>query len=270
MYSDVQELYAGGAADLEQELRRATDSAARSRATSSSNNAAQGTTQQRQGSSGSNTSAMSGSTLAPQPGANSTPATSGEAQNGSTSTVGPNSRPSVINRFVLLCVNGPRLPQLRQVPLTSQQVSIASHDNDLILFDNIRRAYIEVRRSYQPSFHPETPALVRLSVGCMHRVWGASQKLTTEVFKMLRLRWLVWWIGDDVLIVPKSAEFVKVCQAHFCCYSFFSYPPTLLPSYPPALLPSCPPTLLPSCPPVSPSPFSFPPSPSLSLPFLLL
>lgn len=185
---------------MENELRRAADGAARSRATSSSNNAPQGPMQQRQGSSSSNTSAMSGSTLAPQQGADSTPSTSA-TQSGSISTAAPGPGHLITKRFVLLCVNGPRLPQLRQVPLTLQQVSIASHDNDLILFDNICRAYIEVRRSYQPSFHPEIPALVRLSVGWMHRVWSASQKLTTEIFKILRLRWLVWWIGDDVFIV---------------------------------------------------------------------
>lgn len=209
MCSDVQELYDGGAADLEQELRRAADGAARS--TSSSNNNPQGTTQ-RQGSNSSSTSAMSGSTLAPRPGANSTPGASGGggSQSGSISTVDTGPGPQITDRFVLLCVNGPRFPQLRQVPLASQQVSIASHDNDRILFDNIRSAYIEVRRSYQPSFHPETPTVVKISVGWMYRVWKSSQKLTTEVFKMLRLRWLVWWIGDDVFFVPKSADFVKV------------------------------------------------------------
>ncbi|KAL2275892.1 hypothetical protein FJTKL_01448 [Diaporthe vaccinii] len=182
MYSDVQELYDGGAADLEQELRRAADGAARS--TSSSNNTPQGTTQ-RQGSNSSSTSSMSGSTLAPRPGANSTPGASGGggSQSGSISTVDTGPGPQITDRFVLLCVNGPRFPQLR--------------------------AYIEVRRSYQPSFHPETPTVVKISVGWMYRVWKSSQKLTTEVFKMLRLRWLVWWIGGDVFFVPKSADFVK-------------------------------------------------------------
>lgn len=225
MYSDVQELYGGGAADLEQELRRASDVAARSRADSSSNNTPQGTTQ-RQGSSSSNTSVMSGSTLAPPPGTNLTPSSSG-TRSGSTTSVGPGTGPPITDRFLLLCVNGPRFPQLQQVPLASQQVSIASHDNDRILFDNIRRAYIEVRRSYQPSFHPETPAVVKIFVGWMHRTWKASQKLTTELFKLLRLQWLVWWIGDDVFFIPRSAEFVKVSLADllFSCPSVVPFNP---------------------------------------------
>lgn len=161
IYSDVQELYVGAAAGLENELRRAAVGAARSRATSSSNNATQGIAQQRQGSSGSNTSAMSGSTLASQPGgANSALGTPG-TQSGSTSTADPGPGPLITNRFVLLCVNGPRFPQQEQVPLASQQASVASQDNDRILFDIIRNAYMEVRRSYQPSFHPETPTVPR-------------------------------------------------------------------------------------------------------------
>lgn len=258
MYSDVQEIYDGGAADLEQELRCAADGAASS--ASNSSNAPQGTAQ-RQGSSSSSSSDISGSTLTP----NSTPGPSGGggSQSGSISTVDTDPGPQVTNRFVLLCVNGPRFPQLRQIPLASQQVSIASHDNDRILFDNIRSAYIEVRRSYQPSFHPETPAVVKIFVGWMYRVWNASQKLTTEVFKMLRLRWLVWWIGDDVFFVPKSADFVKVGPVQLAPLSSLSYPHsptlTLLPSlsYPPY------PTL-----PILPSPpLSFPvPLSSLSIP----
>lgn len=238
MYSDVQELYDGGAADLEHDLRRAADGAARS--TSSSNNASQGTTQT-QGSSSNNIGAMSGSTLAPRPGASSTPGTSGGggSQSGSMSTVKPGSGLPITNRFLLLCVNGPRFPQLRQVPLSSQEVSIASHDNDRILFDNIRKAYIEVRRSYQPSFHPETPVVVKMFVEGMHRVQKVSQKLITEVFKMLRLQWLVWWIGDDVFFVPKSADFVKVGPVQLApprspvlaLLSSLSYPPSPIPSF---------------------------------------
>lgn len=216
MYSDVQELHDGQAACLEQDLRRAADGAARSAATSGSNNAPRGTTQ-RQGSSSSssNTSAMSGSTLAPPPVPNSPPVASG------ISPANPGAPLPVTSRFVLLCINGPRFPQLRQVPLASQQASIAAHDNDRILFDNIRRAYIEVRRSYRPSFHPETPTVIKIFVGWMHRAWKASQKLTAELFKLLRIQWLVWWVGDDVFFVPKSANFVKVGSSYLRYFFFF-------------------------------------------------
>lgn len=210
MYSDFQELYEGGATDLEQQLRRAAGAAARSRA--GQNSSPQGSAE-KQAISSSDTNAISGSSLVPWPGTSSDPNISGTAS-GSMSAVRPRPGPLITSRFLLLCVNGPRFSQLQQVPLASQQVSVASHDNDRILFDNIRRAYVEVRRSYQPNLHPETPAVVKIFVKAMHRTWKATQKLTTEIFQLLRLQWLVWWIGDDVFFIPKSAEFVRVRPVH--------------------------------------------------------
>jgi hypothetical protein len=114
------------------------------------------------------------------------------------------------NRFVLLCINGPQFTQLEQVPLSSQEVSIASHDNNGNLFDSMRKRYIEVRRSSKPSFHPETLYLVRTAFCWTQRAWIVTQKWTTKVFKPLRIQWLVCWTGDDVFFIPKSTEFVKV------------------------------------------------------------
>lgn len=237
MYSDVQELYEGGATDLKQQLRRAAGAAARSRA--GQDTSPQGSTQ-KQAISSSDTNAMSGSSLVPRPGTNSDANISG-TESGRTSAVEPTG-PLITSRFLLLCVNGPRFSQLQQVPLTSQQVSVASQDNDRILFDQIRRAYIEVRRSYQPNLHPETPAVVKIFVGAMHRTWKATQKVTTEIFKLLRLQWLVWWIGDDVFFIPKSAEFVRVRPVYIRLVVLVS----LLPPPPENLLHL----------PISPSPFS--------------
>lgn len=217
MYSDVQELHDGGAAHLEQKLRRAAAAAAaKSRTQSSANN----TTTQRQGTGGSNSSsgsAISGSTLAPHSGIiNTAPGpSSGSTQNGNPSLIGLGSGPPEFNRFLILCVNGPSLARY-------QHLSVLSGVDDQVLFQDIRRSYTNLRRDVVRSFHPDTPVLVQKVVNKMDSFWSTSQKLTTDLFKWLKLGWLVWWLGNDVFFIPKSAQFVRV-GALFPFFSFFHF-----------------------------------------------
>lgn len=204
MYSDVQELHNGGAAHLEQKLRRAADAAAKSRTQSSTSNA----TTKRQGTDESNSSsgsAISGSTLAPHSSTISTApsASSGSTQNGNPSSTRRGSGPPGVNRFLILCVNGPRLARY-------QHLSVLSGVDDQVLFQDIRRSYTNLRRDVTRSFHPDTPVLVQKFVNKMDSFWSTSQKLTTDLFQWLKLGWLVWWLGNDVFFIPKSAQFVRV------------------------------------------------------------
>lgn len=217
MYSDVQELHDGGAAHLEQKLRgAAAAAAAQSRAQSSTNN----TATQRQGTGGSSSSssssrsgsATSGPTLAPHANTMDTapePANGGNTQDGKPSCAGPGgTEPPGANRFLILCVNGPRLTRYQHLP-------VLPGVDDQVLFQDIRRSYSHLRRDVARSFHPDTPVFVQMFVNGMDEFWGISQKLMTDLFKWLKLGWLVWWLGDDVLFIPKSAQFVRVSSAAF-------------------------------------------------------
>lgn len=202
MYSDVQELYDGGAAHLETELRHAAASAEHSRAASNpTNNAKSG---QRRDSSGSGSgSAISGSTLGHQTTSSPSQAVVQHANPLATRHGSAGIGPPGSGRFLLLCVNGPRFARL-------EQISLIPGLDDQVLFQDIRNAYIKSRRNHTRVFHPDTPAVLQNLVAWMDRCWAASQKLATHLFKMLRLGWLVWWIGDDVFLIPKSANFVRV------------------------------------------------------------
>lgn len=214
MYGDVQELRDGGAAHLEQKLRGAAAAAAAQSSTNNTSTYRQGTS----GSSSSTGSATSGSTLAPHADTIDTapePADGGNTQDGKPSCTGPGgTEPLGVNRFLILCVNGPRLTRYQHLP-------VLPGVDDQVLFQDIRRSYAHLRRDVARSFHPDTPVFVQVIVNGTDEFCGISQKLMTDLFKWLKLGWLVWWLGDDVLFIPKSAQFVRVGAL-----SFF-FPPSL-------------------------------------------
>lgn len=208
MYSDVQELYDGGATHLEEELRcaAARAAAAKSQATSGSNNAVP--QQVRQGSS--NSSMISGSTLMPQSSSSPTHDAISTQTASTTPPTGIEMARPLPAQFLLLCVNGPRLAEMRPVRVYPGM-------DDQVLFQDIRTAYTEVRKSYYArSFHPDTPRILQSLAAWSDQFWLTAQKLITKLFKKLRLGWLVWWLEDDVFYIPRSGNFVRVSTTtHF-------------------------------------------------------
>ena len=121
---------------------------------------------------------------------------------------------SVCNRFLLLCVNGRRLMELKQL-------AICENADDQVMFQDMRRAYIEVRQARTTDIHPDTPLIFRKIILLKQNITDLLQRLTIRLFESLHLGWLVWWVGNSVFYIPISANFVRVrlqvkkCFGHF-------------------------------------------------------
>lgn len=208
MYSDVRELHEGGAAHLEQKLRRAAAAAA---AKPQASPGADDNAAQRQGTNNSGSSTVSGSTLVHQSGTNAAPGPSDGTQAGNPSSTKHGVESPGTDRFLILCVNGPRMARYRHL-------SVLPGVDDQVLFQDIRRSYVDLRRDVTRNFHPDTPVVLQILVKKIDNVWNSSQKLVTDLFNKLKLGWLVWWVGNDILFIPKCAQFVKVGARAQCPY----------------------------------------------------
>ncbi|MCJ1475836.1 hypothetical protein MMC13_004500 [Lambiella insularis] len=128
-------------------------------------------------------------------------------------------------QFLLLCVSTTRTAKL-------EQIQIPYNADDQVMFQDIRRAYLKVRQARSQTFHPETPALIRRLVQWNYDLLTFTQRSIIKLFQVLRLRWLVWWIGDMVFYIPTSANFVRFelipIKTEICpeVISFPDLPPT--------------------------------------------
>jgi hypothetical protein len=103
----------------------------------------------------------------------------------------------------MLIVNGRTLRVL-------EQPELADSNDDEVFFNTIREVYLMIRNDSPPSFHRDTPVLVQKAVRLLHELSRAMQKLLIRAFTILRMGWLVWWMGDVLLYIPTAANFVKV------------------------------------------------------------
>lgn len=149
---------------------------------------------------------MSGSTLGRQirPSPKPTVTSGVQTANPYATSLGLETDPPGSEQFLLLCVTGPHLAQLVQIYLPLGR-------NDEALFQDIREAYINFRRKTTRVSSPaNTPAALQKLVAWLNRCWVATQNLATQLFAYLPLQWLVWWLGDNAFLIPKSANFVRV------------------------------------------------------------
>lgn len=197
MYWDVQEAYKGGARHLEQQLRQ---SAAAASAAASNSQSTRSVTAQSSGS-GNSTESASDSVLGPESSNASKPSRLSATQIRDQRLA--SAETTIESRFLLLCVNGPRLPDLQQIPV---------HPNwdDQVLFQDIRNAYIESRKGQERQFHEDTPIFVIKIILWLDLCWYHLQSKASSLFGRLRLGWLIWWLGNEVLFIPKKATFVRV------------------------------------------------------------
>ncbi|MCJ1395077.1 hypothetical protein MMC18_007958 [Xylographa bjoerkii] len=226
MYADVEELYPGGAESLQTSLRRAaadaiwidnqlahdtftnlginteliqlTTNSTRSHHQSSNNNS-----RSSQISTGMSTSTetlhgpvlSTSSTSTTLAGTDLSLSSSGE-------TISDQPQATLQQQFLLLCISTPRTAKL-------EQIRIPYSADDQVMFQDIRRAYLKVRQTRTQTFHPETPDFIRRLITKGYVLLHLTQKITIQLFHFLRLRWLVWWIGDLVFYIPTSANFVR-------------------------------------------------------------
>jgi len=112
---------------------------------------------------------------------------------------------SSVKRILLLCLNGSRTLKL-------EQLDLIPNTDDQILFQDMRRAYIDAKKNQARSFHPDTPKAVVKLVYLIDRSWAELQRYLVLGLTCMRANWLVWWVGDSLFYVPKSATFVRVSE----------------------------------------------------------
>jgi hypothetical protein len=86
-------------------------------------------------------------------------------------------------RFLLLYVNTSTAVKLEQLP-------ISYTSNDQVLFQDIRCAYIEMRKA-RANFHPNTPTIIMNTLVWFHKKLDQVQKIIIRLFEALRLNWAV-------------------------------------------------------------------------------
>lgn len=209
MYSDIQ-IQDENAANLEQRLRRAAAAAAAAAGGGGANTPGvfiplQSLQRaQNQASSGNPRTALSG----PRPAAQSNQDPS-LAQSGTNPIFNNGTGPSSIERFLILCVNGPFFIRYEHIPLENNV-------DDKVLFQRIRSAYTNLRQERILNVHPDTPEIIKNITEWKQAALSALQKYIINLCEKLRLGWLFWWMGDDIFFLPKSAAFVKVGHASLC------------------------------------------------------
>lgn len=201
MYADVQELYPGGAQNLESKLRRSAALAA-----GVGQDLHHIPTAPRTASSdiGLSTRPPSLQVLTGQDSVSTAIATG--LKNTSNIQDNSSSNKDQDARFLLLCVSNSRRLELEQIP-----IMLAA--NDQIMFQDIRRAYLKLRRDRTQQFHPKTPKAVRYVISTVERISAYVQRVIARLFECMALEWLVWWIGDSVLVIPHTASFVRVSSS---------------------------------------------------------
>jgi hypothetical protein len=86
-------------------------------------------------------------------------------------------------RGLLLYVNTSTAVKLEQLP-------ISYTSNDQVLFQDIRCAYIEMRKA-RANFHPNTPTIIMNTLVWFHKKLDQVQKIIIRLFEALRLNWAV-------------------------------------------------------------------------------
>ncbi len=117
-------------------------------------------------------------------------------------------------RFLMLIVNG-------RAACVLEQPELPDVDDDERVFSIIRDMYLNIRNDSPPSFRRGALLLVQRAVTWLRELSRATQELLIQVFTLLQVDWLVWWIGDILFYIPTAANFVKVRSSMTALYLLY-------------------------------------------------